>query len=235
LPPWLPRPRGPSRAMTRMTRGPKGVRAGNTAIWFMNSVLIGSTAGLDCAGRERRLIRQRIRHSQRDRTGWARRNHPPLMEVSEGGGSPPRRDPNPALSGSREKSQVRKCSGKPMGSADIHLNRHLRVRVLSAQPRSQGLREQKWTLHSLTSAHIHTAVSNVSRQSNRPLVCYPGMKELLRQVLETAPRSDRQIMGRGAAMRGPATRSKCVTRRDRRLLFLVEPRAARLELPVRLL
>ena len=32
--------------MTRMTRGPKGVRAGNTAIWFMNSVLIGSTAGL---------------------------------------------------------------------------------------------------------------------------------------------------------------------------------------------
>ena len=32
--------------MTRMPRGPKGVRAGNTAIWFMNSVLIGSTAGL---------------------------------------------------------------------------------------------------------------------------------------------------------------------------------------------
>jgi hypothetical protein len=39
----------------------------------------------------------------------------------------------------RQKSLVRKCSGKPMGSADIRLNRHLRVRVLSPQACSRSL------------------------------------------------------------------------------------------------
>jgi hypothetical protein len=39
-------------------------------------------------------------------------------------------------------------------------------------------------------------------QLSRLLVSYPGMKELLRQVLETAPLSDRRIMA--AAMLGSA-------------------------------
>jgi hypothetical protein len=38
-----------------------------------------------------------------------------------------------------EKSRVPKCSGKPMRSAHIQLNRHFRVRVLPPQPRSQSL------------------------------------------------------------------------------------------------
>ena len=39
-------------------------------------------------------------------------------------------------------------------------------------------------------------------QLSRLLVSYPGMKELLRQVLETAPLSDRRIIA--AAMLGSA-------------------------------
>jgi hypothetical protein len=46
----------------------------------------------------------RLESSQRDRTGWACRNHPPLMEGQRGKRVPARRDPNPALSGSPRKS-----------------------------------------------------------------------------------------------------------------------------------
>ena len=45
---------------------------------------------------------------------------------------------HPRLS-SREKSLVRKCSGKPRSSDQRFGKRHFRVRVLSPQPRSQSL------------------------------------------------------------------------------------------------
>jgi len=48
-----------------------------------------------------------------------------------------RRDLNRSLPGVREKSLVRKCSVNPRSSAEITKNRHFRVRVLPAQPRSQ--------------------------------------------------------------------------------------------------
>jgi hypothetical protein len=47
--------------------------------------------------------------------------------------------PSDAWPGKREKSLVPKCSGKPMSSGDISKNRHLRVRVLSPQPRVRSL------------------------------------------------------------------------------------------------
>jgi hypothetical protein len=53
---------------------------------------------------------------------------PPRASIPCHGATPP-----------HEKSRVPKCSGKPMRSAHIQLNRHFRVRVLPPQPRSQSL------------------------------------------------------------------------------------------------
>jgi hypothetical protein len=47
------------------------------------------------------------------------------------------------LSRKGEKHLVPKCSGKPRSSAQRVVKRHLRVRVLSPQPRSRGSRETK--------------------------------------------------------------------------------------------
>src|SRR6266404_711951 len=47
------------------------------------------------------------------------------------------RDLHRSLLGVREKSLIRKCSVNPRSSPEITKNRHFRVRVLHAQPRSR--------------------------------------------------------------------------------------------------
>ena len=89
----------------------------------------------------------------------------------------------------------------------------LRRYVSFRRARGARMARRHGTRETLQSARKHLIIKEIQAavarerqvsymQPSRLLVSYPGMKELLRQVLETAPLSDRRIMA--AAMLGSA-------------------------------